>query len=169
MGVIPFSAREIDNLLGQHRVIAVSGRNSVPSFGNFTACFVSCGVKRTRMSATSKLAEHSAADTKFVFHYKVGHVVWKPGVVTRGWLHPRRHNTCAFNGYSVAALSCSCECDSHSRPSFSVSDSIQPLIHYWTMQDQYIMVRSVGLVSDPQPFCESERAAEPVDSFTHIG
>jgi hypothetical protein len=41
------------------------------------------------MSTSSQLAEDTAGNAKFVFHYKVGHVMRQPGVIARGWLHPR--------------------------------------------------------------------------------
>jgi len=41
------------------------------------------------MSSSSELAENTAGNAKFVFYHKVGQVMWQPGVVARGWLHPR--------------------------------------------------------------------------------
>jgi hypothetical protein len=82
--VVPCSAGEIDNLLRQHRVTTVSGRNSLPSFGDLTLCLFICWLKRAGVPTTSKLAKYSPRNTKFVFDDKVGHIVRKAGVVTRG-------------------------------------------------------------------------------------
>ena len=113
--IFPRLTREIDNLLGQRCVIAVYGRNSVSSSGNLSASLLFCWMKRMGMSAGSKLAEYSAAYPKLVLHDKVGHIVWKVGVVTRSWLHPRRHNTVPLNGHPVSAFGCSCKRDFHFR------------------------------------------------------
>jgi hypothetical protein len=105
--------REKDNLLGQHRVTAVSHRKSLSSPDQLQACLVICWMKRARMAAGSKLAEYSATNAKFIFYDKVGHVVWQASVISRSWLHPRRHNTRTLNRDAITTLGCSCECDVH--------------------------------------------------------
>jgi hypothetical protein len=73
--MIPCCEGEPSNPLGKHCVVAISGGKSISSFANFTLSRLGCAKKRAGMSASSKLAENAASNSKFIFDHKVDHVV----------------------------------------------------------------------------------------------